>query len=358
MQIDCGIIGLPNVGKSTVFSALTNAPVKIANFPFCTIHPNISVVQIPDLRIYQLTDIVSSHETIHGKIKFVDIAGLIKGAAQGIGIGSKILNHIRTTKILCHVVRCFDDNQIAHVFNDIDPCRDVGIVNTELILFDILQCEQSICNLQKKYKLINENIEQQLFVLKKCLDYLYDGVFLRRVHFSKTERTHIEKFNFLTNKPIVYFANVDEKSVANNIYLNKLSAFASNDGIPLISCCAMLSLLNNRDDHVKITMKPRTTILYDMVSAIFSVLDLCTFFTINLHMTRAWIYVGGMTALEAANKVHSDFKKGFIRVQIIKFDDFILYHGELGVKKAGKICYGGKDYCVKDGDILKFLFQV
>ncbi|URJ31526.1 redox-regulated ATPase YchF [Blochmannia endosymbiont of Camponotus modoc] len=358
MQIDCGIIGLPNVGKSTVFSVLTNTPVKIANFPFCTIHPNISVVQIPDLRVYQLTDIVSSHETVHGKIKFVDIAGLIKGAAQGIGLGSKILNHIRTTKVLCHVVRCFDDNQTVHVFNDIDPCRDVDIVNTELILFDISQCEQSICTLQKKYKLINENIEQQLFVLKKCLDYLYEGVLLRRVHFSKTERTNIEKFNFLTNKPIVYFANIDEKSVTNNIYLNKLRALASNDNIPLISCCAMLSLLKNRDDCVKVAMKQQKDILYDIVSVIFSVLDLRTFFTINSHMTRAWIYVAGMTALEAAKKVHSDFKKGFIRVQIIKFDDFIFYCGELGVKKVGRICYAGKNYCVKDGDILKFLFQI
>ncbi|UOY04201.1 redox-regulated ATPase YchF [Candidatus Blochmanniella pennsylvanica] len=358
MQIDCGIIGLPNVGKSTVFSVLTNAPVKISNFPFCTIHPNISVVRIPDPRVYQLAGIVASRETVHGKIKFVDIAGLIKGAAQGIGLGSKILNHIQTTKVLCHVVRCFDDNQTVHVFNNIDPCRDADIVNTELILFDISQCEKSICSLQKKHKLINENIEQQLFVLKKCLDYLYDGVLLRKVHFSNIERTNIEKFNFLTNKPIIYFANIDEKSVTNNTYLNKLHAFAFNNSIPLISCCAMLSSSKNRDDRFKTAMKQQTDILCDIVSVIFSVLNLRTFFTINSHMTRAWIYVVGMTALEAAKKVHSDFKKGFIRVQIIKFDDFIFYRGELGAKKAGKICYAGKDYCVKDGDILKFLFQI
>ncbi|URJ28941.1 redox-regulated ATPase YchF [Blochmannia endosymbiont of Camponotus sp. C-046] len=358
MQIDCGIIGLPNVGKSTLFRILTNAPAKIANFPFCTIHPNISVVQIPDSRIYQLMDIVSSNETVHGKIKFVDIAGLIKGAAQGIGMGSKILNYVRSAKVLCHVVRCFDDNQIVHVFNDIDPHRDVGIVNTELILFDIMQCEKSICTLQKKYKFINADVEQQLFVLKKCLDYLYDGVLLRKVCFSKVERTNVEKFNFLTIKPIVYFANIDEKSVTNNIYLNQLIALTSHDAMPLISCRSMLSLLKNRDDCVTTIRKQQTDILYDTVSAIFSVLNLRTFFTINLHMTCAWIYMIGMTALEAANKVHSDFKKGFIRVKIIKFNDFIFYNGELGVKKVGKIYYSGKDYCVEDGDILEFLFKI
>ncbi|URJ31063.1 redox-regulated ATPase YchF [Blochmannia endosymbiont of Camponotus sp.] len=357
MQIDCSIIGLPNVGKSTLFSLLTHVSAKVANFPFCTIQPNISIVYIPDLRICQLTDIFPSHKTVHGTMRFIDVAGLIKGAAQGHGMGIQVLNHIRVTKVLCHVVRCFDNNQIIHVFNDIDPCRDVSVVNTELILFDIFQCEQSICALQKKRKIIDVSNKQQLFLLKKCLECLYNGVFLRKIQFSNIERINIERFNFLTIKPIIYIANIDEKSVINNIYLNRLHALASNEQAPLVSCCAMLPLLKNKNNGTRVTMERKESVLHDINNTIFSVLNLCTFFTINLNVTRAWICVIGTTALEAAKMVHSDFKKGFIRARVIKFNDFILYNGELGVKRGGKIYYEGKDYRVEDGDILKFLFK-
>ncbi|URJ30317.1 redox-regulated ATPase YchF [Candidatus Blochmannia vicinus (nom. nud.)] len=358
MQIDCSIIGLPNVGKSTLFSVLTHVSAKVANFPFCTIQPNISIVYIPDLRISQLTDIFPSHKTVYGTIKFIDVAGLIKGAAQGVGMGTQVLNHIRSAKVLCHVVRCFDNNQIIHAFNDIDPCRDVSVVNDELILFDILQCEQSICAVQKKCKIIDVNSKQQLFVLKKCLDYLYNGVFLRKIQLSNIEKINIEKLNLLTIKPIIYIANIDEKSVTSNIYLNRLRALASNEQSPLVSCCAVSPLLTHKNNCSRITTERKECILHDINNTIFSVLNLCTFFTINLNVTRAWICVIGTTALEAAKKVHSDFKKGFIRVRVIKFDDFIIYNGELGAKRAGKIYYEGKDYRVEDGDILKFLFKI
>ncbi|WHL24782.1 MAG: redox-regulated ATPase YchF [Candidatus Blochmannia vicinus] len=358
MQIDCGIIGLPNVGKSTLFSLLTHVSVKADNFPFCTIQPNISIVHIPDVRIYQLTDIFPSRKTVHGAVRFIDVAGLIKGAAQGVGMGVQVLNHIRATKVLCHVVRCFDNNQIIHVFNDIDPCRDVSVVNTELILFDIFQCEQSVCTLQKKCKIVDDRNKQQLFLLKKCLDCLYNGVFLRKIQFSNIEKINIEKLNLLTVKPIIYIANIDEKTVTDNIYLNRLRALASNEQVPLVSCRVMLSLLKSENNCIEVAMEQKECVLHDINNTIFSVLNLCTFFTINLNMTRAWVCIIGTTALEAAKKVHSDFKKGFIRVQVIKFNDFIIYNGELGVKRAGKIYYEGKDYCVEDGDILKFLFKM
>lgn len=364
MKIDCGIIGLPNVGKSTLFSVLTSMSVKIANFPFCTIRPNISIIRVLDPRIFQLTNIVKSHKVTYGVIEFVDIAGLIKGAAHGEGLGDKTLEYIREVKILCHVIRCFDDDQIAHIAGSIDPNRDINIINTELILFDISQCEKYITFLQKNYKIIDTYIEQKLFLLNKCLINLNNGILLREVQFSSVEQIKVKKFNFLTFKPIMYVANISTKN-KNNIYLNKLkNMFSSIENKLIVPCCALsllsydFNLKNNCNDHAfNIVKKQKDVLKNNIIENIFYMLNLCTFFTINMRMIRAWIDIDGITAIEAANRVHSDFKKGFIRVQVIKFDDFMLYKGENGVKKTGKIHFEGKNYYIKDGDILKFLFN-
>lgn len=365
MKIDCGIIGLPNVGKSTLFSVLTSTSVKIANFPFCTIQPNIASVRIPDPRIYELTNIVNSYQVTHGVVEFIDIAGLVKGAAQGVGLGDKTLTYIRAVKVLCHVIRCFDDHQITHIAGNIDPNRDINIINTELILFDILQCEKNILFLQKNYKVPDDNVKQKLFVLNKCLVNLYNGILLRKVKFSYIEKISILKFNFLTVKPIIYVANIDI-TCTNNIYLNKLkNVIASDEQKLIVSFCVNSLLLhnsnlkNNYNNYVDNVMKQRKYVLKNIIDNIFCVLNIHTFFTINTRVTRAWIGAIGTTALEAANRVHSDFKKGFIRAQVVTYNDFIAYQGNFEIiKKSGKMRFEGRDYCVKDGDILKFLFNL
>lgn len=364
MKIDCGIIGLPNVGKSTLFNVLTNMSAKTANFPFCTIQPNVSVVHILDPRTYQLANLMHSSQIVHGTMEFVDIAGLIKGAAKGEGLGNKTLTYIRTLKVLCHVVRCFDDDQVMHVSGNIDPNKDIDMINTELILYDISQCDKNINFFKKNYKISDDRTEKKLFLLKKCLMYLNDGILLNTVRFSYTEYAHVQKFNFLTFKPIIYVANIGIEC-KKNIYLNKLNISAAHDENKLVVSCCAKSLLShnmsyknhNNNKYVDDSVQHRERILKKIVDNIFYVLNLCTFFTINTRMTRAWIDKADIVALETANKVHSDFKKGFIRVQVIKFNDFINYKGELGVKKMGKIYIEGKNYCIQDGDILKFLFS-
>lgn len=349
MKINCGIIGLPNVGKSTLFKFLTHISVQIENFPFCTIQPNIATVKIPDARLYQLNNIIKTRSIVHGTTEFIDIAGLIKGASQGTGLGNKILHYIQTTQILCHVVRCFDNDTIFHTEDSINPRRDIKIINTELILFDILQCEEHISFLQKKNIIINHNIDQKLFILQQCLKYLYNGKMLRTIQFSKIENQYIQQFNFLTFKPVIYIANVNEHYINNN-YFQELKLLGIHDSIPVIPFRAMV---NNFSDQIE----EQKHILNSIVNNILTLLKLNTFFTVNTKMIRSWIYVIGTTALVASNYIHSDFKKGFIRVQVIEFEDFIKYQGESGAKKFGKILYAGKDHQIKDGNILKFLFH-
>lgn len=349
MKVNCGIIGLPNVGKSTLFKLLTNIAVKIENFPFCTIQPNIATVQIPDSRLYQLNNITKSHSIIHGIIEFIDIAGLIQGAAQGLGLGNEILHCIRTVKILCHVVRCFDNNTIFHIENNISPKRDINIINTELILFDISQCEKNIIFFKKNYKVANHNINQKISILEKCLTYLYDGIALRHIDFSKIEIAYIQQFNFLTFKPIIYIANVNENYINNN-YFKELKTLSIHEQTSVIPFCGVVNVS-------KFKVVNQNNISNFIINNILSSLQLYTCFTVNVNMVRAWIYVVGTTALDISGYIHSDFKKGFIRVQIIKFNDFIENQGEFGAKKKGKVLYAGKKHIVEEGDILKFLFQ-
>lgn len=348
MKINCGIIGLPNVGKSTLFNLLTNVAVKIDNFPFSTIQPNFATIHIPDNRLHLINQITQSKVIVPEVIQFIDIAGLIKGAFKGEGLGNKILNHIKTATILCHVVRCFENELITHVEKNIDPYRDTNIINTELILFDILQCEQNINALQKNRISNDYNNKTMLFCLKKCLNGLYNGLVLRNVKFSQTEIKNIQKYNFLTFKPVIYIANVNENYI-NNFHFEKLKKIGSRENSPVISYCADCS------DKSKSSLN--NNILNMLIKNIISLLQLQTFFTVNINMVRSWIYPSGTVALNAAYQVHSDFKKGFIRAQVIKYHDFIQNQGENRSKKLGKLYFVGKDYLVEDGDILKFLFQ-
>lgn len=350
MKINCGIIGLPNVGKSTLFKLLTNISVKIDNFPFCTIKPNVATVQIPDSRLYQLNNIVKTQEIIHGLVEFIDIAGLIKGASHGLGLGNQILYCIQTTKILCHMIRCFENNTIFHTETDINPKRDIHIINTELILFDILQCEKNIIFLKKNYKIANYNIDHKLSILEKCLTYLNKEIMLRTIQFSKIESKYIQKINFLTFKPVIYIANVNENYI-NNDYFKILNTLGSHEKIPVIPFQAMVS------NH-ELKLKTQQYILNFIIHHILSLLQLNTFFTVNKNAIRAWIYTAGINALEASSYVHSDIKKGFIQVQIIKFSKFIKYRGMSEAKKLGKVLYGGKNYLIEEGDILQFLFNI
>lgn len=360
MKIDCGIIGLPNVGKSTIFNILTNIPVKMENFPFCTIRPNIGVVSVPDIRVQQLANIIKSRQVVYSTIDFIDIAGLIKGASTGEGLGNKILSHIRETKVLCHIVRCFTDNKIIHVSNRINPSQDIDIINTELILFDISQCEKMLIFYKKK--IIDNSVQQELFILNKCLINLHNGILLRKVQFSHAEQETIRKFNFLTFKPVIYIANVDAIQ-EDSIYLNKkLNISLFNKENVIYTCCAISLKCNcklqiNCKSCTADVIEKKNFFLKNIIKSIFDVLNLHTFFTVNKRVARAWIGVHGFTALEAANRVHSDFMKGFIRVQVMKFKDFMSCHGEIGMKKLGKIRIESKSYCIQDGDILKFLFK-
>lgn len=349
MKISCGIIGLPNVGKSTLFKLLTNLSVKIENFPFSTVQPNIATVSVFDLRLYQINRITQSKNMLFETIEFVDIAGLIKGASKGEGLGNTILHYMKGVKVLCHVVRCFDNDCVIHIENCIDPKRDVEIINTELILFDILQCEKYIMSTRKNHR-VNHDIDQTLYILEKCLHGLYNGTALRNIQFSTMEIENVQKFNFLTFKPVIYIANVSEKYI-DNVYLKKLQKIGFYEKSTVIPYCMLYT------QTLQFQSNNKNYILNMIINHIISLLKLNTFFTVNINMVRAWMCPIGTIAVDAAQYVHSDFKRGFIRVKVIKFNDFIVNQGEIGSKKSGKIYFAGKKYHIQDGDILKFLFQ-
>ncbi len=363
MGIKCGIVGLPNVGKSTLFNALTKAGIAAANFPFCTIEPNVGVVPVPDLRLNQLADIVKPQKVIPTAVEFVDIAGLVAGAASGEGLGNKFLAHIREVDAITHVVRCFENDDVIHVNNKVDPLSDIDTIDTELALADLDSVEKALNRAERSAKQGEKDAIARKPVLAKLQAALNEGKPGRSVGLDEEELALVRDMFLLTLKPVLYIANVLEDGFENNRHLDAVRARAATDGAEVVPVSAAIEEeLSQMDDA------DRDTFLADMgldepglnrvIRAAYSLLGLQTYFTAGVKEVRAWTVKGGSTAPQAAAVIHTDFEKGFIRAETISFADFIQYRGEAGAKEAGRLRLEGKEYRVQEGDVLHFRFNV
>lgn len=363
MALQCGIVGLPNVGKSTLFNALTKAGIAAENYPFCTIEPNVGVVEVPDPRLQQLADIVKPERILPATVEFVDIAGLVAGASQGEGLGNQFLSHIRETDAIINVVRCFENDNVIHVAGRVDPIADIEVIETELSLADMQTAEKALHRFQKTARAGDKEAQKTVAILEQCIAHLDKTQPIRTLPLTKEDRVLIAPLCFITAKPAMYVGNVNDDGFENNPLLDKLKAYAEERQAPVVAICAAIEAeiadLSDEDKTVFLAdMGMQEPGLNRLIRAAFKLLGLQTYFTAGVKEVRAWTIPIGATAPQAAGVIHTDFERGFIRAQTIAFDDYVACSGEQGAKEAGKLRAEGKEYVVHDGDVMNFLFNV